>query len=192
MQLQHQDRAAATNFYNLISSGKHLTENQASYILKILEKHKNISSSKGFDYKIYIAEPRWKNPFRTIDLTRKIFVEKDDTGKIWLCLKFPYQLKTAFETEVTGLSDGAYMGVWDSIRGVRKLSLYSNNIILIHEFAKKYNLEIIPVVTPNKSQSITINDEAYLEDGYIINSDFLNNLSVEDAKEILGDNRKDP
>jgi leucyl-tRNA synthetase len=50
------------------------------------------------------------------------------------------------------------------------------------EFAKKYNLEIIPVVSPNKSKSIIINDQAYTDDGYIINSDFLNDLSIEDAK----------
>jgi leucyl-tRNA synthetase len=50
------------------------------------------------------------------------------------------------------------------------------------EFAKKYNLEIIPVVSPNKSSSIIINDQAYTDDGYIINSDFLNDLNVEDAK----------
>jgi leucyl-tRNA synthetase len=50
------------------------------------------------------------------------------------------------------------------------------------EFAKKYNLEIIPVVSPNKSQSIVINDQAYSDEGYIINSDFLNDLNVKDAK----------
>jgi leucyl-tRNA synthetase len=50
------------------------------------------------------------------------------------------------------------------------------------EFAKKYNLEIIPVVSPDKSKSIKIKNEAYIEDGYIINSDFLNDLSVENAK----------
>jgi leucyl-tRNA synthetase len=50
------------------------------------------------------------------------------------------------------------------------------------EFAKKYNLEIIPVVSPDKSKSVIINDQAYTDDGYIINSDFLNNLGVEDAK----------
>jgi leucyl-tRNA synthetase len=50
------------------------------------------------------------------------------------------------------------------------------------EFAKKYNLEIIPVVSPSKSKSITIKNEAYVENGYIINSDFLNDLSVENAK----------
>jgi leucyl-tRNA synthetase len=50
------------------------------------------------------------------------------------------------------------------------------------EFAKKYNIEVIPVVSPNKSKSIIINDQAYTDNGYIVNSDFLNDLSAEDAK----------
>ena len=50
------------------------------------------------------------------------------------------------------------------------------------EFAKKYDLEIIPVVTPEKDKLINISNEAYMDDGYIINSDFLNGLKVEDAK----------
>ncbi len=41
------------------------------------------------------------------------------------------------------------------------------------EFALKYKLEILPVVSPNKSQDIIIKDEAYIDDGFIINSDFL-------------------
>jgi leucyl-tRNA synthetase len=50
------------------------------------------------------------------------------------------------------------------------------------EFAQKYNLEIIPVVSPQKSKIINITKEAYTDDGYIINSDFLNGLKVEEAK----------
>ena len=46
------------------------------------------------------------------------------------------------------------------------------------EFAKKYNLEIIQVVS-NNEQKLT---EAYTGPGQIINSDFLNGLSVEEAK----------
>jgi leucyl-tRNA synthetase len=46
------------------------------------------------------------------------------------------------------------------------------------DFAKKYNLEIIQVVSNNK-QILT---EAYIGPGQIINSDFLNGLSVEEAK----------
>ena len=50
------------------------------------------------------------------------------------------------------------------------------------EFAKKYNLEIIPVVSPNKSKNIEIKNEAFTDKGYIINSDFINGLDTESAK----------
>jgi len=50
------------------------------------------------------------------------------------------------------------------------------------EFAQKYKLEIIPVVSPDTSGSINITNQAYVDDGYIINSDFLNGLKAKDAK----------
>jgi len=50
------------------------------------------------------------------------------------------------------------------------------------EFAIKYNLEILPVVTPVKSQNVIIKDKAYIDDGFIINSDFLNDLKVKEAQ----------
>ena len=51
------------------------------------------------------------------------------------------------------------------------------------EFAKKYNLEIIPVVSPNKSKNIEIKNKAYIDKGYIINSDFINDFDTEKAKQ---------
>ena len=48
------------------------------------------------------------------------------------------------------------------------------------EFANKYKLEIIRVVSDKKNNELT---EAYTGDGKIINSDFLNGLSIKDAKE---------
>tara|TARA_B100000686_G_scaffold169348_1_gene176631 strand:- start:3121 stop:5655 length:2535 start_codon:yes stop_codon:yes gene_type:complete len=50
------------------------------------------------------------------------------------------------------------------------------------DFAKKYKLEIIPVVKPENIDETTT-DGAYIGDGTIINSDFLNNLTVAKAKE---------
>ena len=53
-----------------------------------------------------------------------------------------------------------------------------------HEFATKYGLPIIPVVMPDDAdpKSFSVADAPFLEDGVIINSDFLNGLSVEEAK----------
>ena len=50
------------------------------------------------------------------------------------------------------------------------------------DFAKKYKIEIIPVVKPENTTDQQMNG-AYTGDGKIINSDFLNNLSISKAKE---------
>ena len=52
------------------------------------------------------------------------------------------------------------------------------------DFAKKYNLEVIEVVSESKNKIKNFKNiqEAYTSDGIIINSDFLNGLNVEAAK----------
>ncbi len=51
------------------------------------------------------------------------------------------------------------------------------------DFANKYNLSVTPVVcsTVQAAPEIRISDTAYTGDGVIINSDFLNGMSVDDA-----------
>ena len=51
------------------------------------------------------------------------------------------------------------------------------------EFARKYDLRILPVVCPEDSdpETLKIKDEAYTGDGKLINSDFLNGLNVASA-----------
>ncbi|MDC1353226.1 leucine--tRNA ligase [Pelagibacteraceae bacterium] len=46
------------------------------------------------------------------------------------------------------------------------------------DFAKKYNLKIIPVVRPEENNNFEINDEAYTGEGYLYNSKFLDGLKV--------------
>ncbi|MDA7837180.1 leucine--tRNA ligase [Candidatus Pelagibacter sp.] len=46
------------------------------------------------------------------------------------------------------------------------------------DFAKKYNLKITPVVKPEKDKDFEINNEAYIGEGYLYNSNFLNGLKV--------------
>jgi len=52
------------------------------------------------------------------------------------------------------------------------------------DFANKYKLEVTPVILPKdqKASDFKIENEAYTGDGKIINSDFLNNFSVEEGK----------
>ena len=57
------------------------------------------------------------------------------------------------------------------------------------DFARKYDLEVIPVVIPTgeAADQFAVGTEAYLDDGTLGNSDFLDGLSVADAKaEVIG------
>ena len=51
------------------------------------------------------------------------------------------------------------------------------------DFANRYKLKILPVVKPKNSDSneFLIKDKAFVEDGILFNSDFLNNLTVNKA-----------
>jgi leucyl-tRNA synthetase len=60
------------------------------------------------------------------------------------------------------------------------------------DFARKYRLPVIPVILPPGQDPAqftdeTIGDTAYVEDGTAFNSDFLNGLSVAEAKRAVGE-----
>ncbi|HEX3538779.1 MAG TPA: leucine--tRNA ligase [Stellaceae bacterium] len=57
------------------------------------------------------------------------------------------------------------------------------------DFARKYDLPVIPVVLPPDADPATfaVGDTAYVDDGRIFNSDFLDGLSVPDAKRAVGE-----
>ncbi|MEM8574528.1 MAG: leucine--tRNA ligase [Pseudomonadota bacterium] len=57
------------------------------------------------------------------------------------------------------------------------------------EFARAYGLPVLPVVLPSGADPKTfeIGDEAYTGDGTLFNSDFLDGLSVADAKSAMAD-----
>ena len=81
----------------------------------------------------------------------------------------------------------------------KKLPVYVANFILMEygtgaifgcpahdqrdlDFARKYDIEVLPVVLPDDNLDISIEDEAYTGPGKLANSEFLNGLTIEDAK----------
>ena len=57
------------------------------------------------------------------------------------------------------------------------------------DFARKYDLKVTPVVLPHDAEAATfaVDDEAYVGPGKIFNSDFLDGLEVEAAKQAVAD-----
>ena len=141
--VQQQDFSPIISFYTRMSDGGQLTKNQANYILKILEKYKHQASLAGLDYRDNLVSIQWKQPFRILDLTKKIYVEKTENGRLEICLKFPYQLKKEFDEEINvNLPNSNKVSHWDSEGKVRRLNFYDFNLIALYEFAVKHNFDI--------------------------------------------------
>jgi hypothetical protein len=138
---QYQDVSPCDNFFNLIVSKKQLTENQSRFILKILEKYKKFSANHGLHYQHLLDNPKWKNPFRVIDTSKRIYIEKDSQDNLWLNAKFPYSFKDQFQKEIvenTGIS-GSH---WDPDTKVRRIPFRNCNIIHVYDFAIRNGFEI--------------------------------------------------
>jgi hypothetical protein len=140
--LQPQDHTACSSFYSAITQGKELTQNQANFILKLLSKYQASLKKSGLDYSDALKNPQWRTSFRILDLSKKIFVEKDDTGTVWICVKFPYQLKKEFDDEFEDQKSLVNKAMWDPERKLRQLSVYDTNLIQLYEFALKHKFEI--------------------------------------------------
>ena len=72
-----------------------------------------------------------------------------------------------------------FNGLWD--RGVFGCPAHDQRDF---DFAKKYGLEIIKVVSDGNETELK---EAYTGNGNLINSSFLNNLNIEQAKKVIID-----
>lgn len=136
------DESAAMNFYNLLSQGSSITENQSRYILKILLKNKVFAIKLGIDYSDSLKDPKWKQPFRVLDQSKKIWVEQNDEGTIHIAIKMPYSLKEPLEKLISQSEHSYYGNSWDRERAVRLIPLYNTNIIAISDFAEKNRFEI--------------------------------------------------
>ncbi len=142
IQLSHQDLTAANSFYNVISAGNQLTKNQGNFIIKILQKYRMFAKMAGLDYATAIDTPEWKRSFRVLDLSKRAYIEKDDEGNIWICLKFPFALKEVFDKEILPVVKDYSSSVWDAEEKVRKLKFYNFNLIEVFEFLQKHNFDI--------------------------------------------------
>jgi hypothetical protein len=140
--LQSQDSNPLESFYLKIINQEPLTQNQANFALKLLEKYKATAAAAGFHYSADPMVLKWRYPFRVLDLSKKIYAEKDEAGNAWVCLKFPYQLKKQFDDEIEHGIDHHKKSFWDSDLKVRRLSLYDYNLIQLYEFAVRHAFEI--------------------------------------------------
>jgi len=73
--IQGQDFSPISSFHEKIINGSELTKNQANFLIKLLEKYKTISAMAGLDYRPLLQDLKWRNGFRVLVLSKKIYVE---------------------------------------------------------------------------------------------------------------------
>ena len=143
IKVQHTDLGPISSFYLRILNGDALTKSQADFVVKILEKYRHLAMMAGFDYADQLRNLAWKQPFRVLDLTKRIYVERTDQGNLEVCVKFPYQLKKEFDDQINSYQlSSTRFNNWDADQKLRRLNLYDFNLIAIYEFANRNNFEI--------------------------------------------------
>ena len=143
IKVQHTDLSPISSFYLRILNGDALTKSQADFVVKILEKYRHLAMMAGFDYADPLRNLAWKQPFRVLDLTKRIYVERTAQGNLDVCVKFPYQLKKEFDDQINSYQlTSTRFNNWDADQKLRRLNLYDFNLIALYEFANRNNFEI--------------------------------------------------
>lgn len=137
--IQPHDYSVIQNFELVLLEKKQITQNQGNFLIKILRKYQNYALIHGLDYSTNLDFPVWHSEFRILDLSKKIYVIEDTDRDVWICLKFPFQLKKEFEQEFPYENSNF---IWDQENKVRKARLYDCNLISLYEFCHKHNFEI--------------------------------------------------
>ena len=132
------------------------------------------------DNEINLSLKKFKQKYESINLTEETIAKTEKEG-----VKLNYYVKHPFKEN-------------------KFLPIYAANFILMDygsgaiygcpahdqrdlDFANKYDLEIIPVILPDNisKDNFKINKEAYTGEGKLINSEFLDKLTINEAQEVI-------
>jgi hypothetical protein len=136
-----QDAEPIENFYQLCQNNRPLTEKQANFIIRLLKKYKSKVSTAKFDYTTQLETIKFKNPFRVIDSSRRVYIIQEEKGVSFLCLQFPYSFKETFDKEFGSFYQN-FIFAWDEKRYVRKAELFKVNFLQIYSFVTEYGFDI--------------------------------------------------
>jgi len=142
VQVQWQDLTPLSSLANAVNQGKTFTKAQSNYVLRLLTKYQNTAKSAGMDYQLHLQNPQWRQQFRILDTSRRVFIETDTEGYPQICLKFPFDFKKTFDTRFSDVMSGFGTKSWDQERRIRIIPLSSINLIALNEFVTEHGFEI--------------------------------------------------
>lgn len=171
--LETKDASAFDSFYQAIYQQKGLTQAQAGYVIRLLDKYQMMAKREGFDYTGILKTLSWKNPFRVLDLSKSIRVGKNDEGFDAIFMKMPWAIKEKFEKELSPRA-GFSTGKWDHDKKHREIELHSYNVVQLNEFCEKYQfnqdesfVELVNQVEEIWQQQDFILPHSYIKEGAV-------------------------
>lgn len=174
---------ACHKFYDICTSDEQLTEKQANYIITLLKKYKSKVVDSNFDYSDALSDPKYKKQFRIIDETRKVWIDKDDTGTYVINLQFPYSLKNLFDEEI---EKNLYLGSskWDHTNRIRIVELTNINFLKIFDFVNSNGFIIDESVYDFLAylENLYDNERIHLPRSYYLDDELIVNFLNEESK----------
>lgn len=138
--VQYEDISPISNFYNLLAKGQAFTQSQSQFMLRLLTKYRDQLERQSLDTDS-IDNPKWSQPFRVIDTSKKIYVESGNQG-VLICVKQPFSVKEAFEKHCLKENTEWRHAAWHPDDRVRKYNIKTLNPILVKEFAARHKYEM--------------------------------------------------
>lgn len=133
LDLLPKERQACENFYRLAANNLPFTQKQAKYLEYILKKYIPNEFTK-------LESINYKNPFRILDNTKKVWIEQDSNFRKTFCFKFPYSFLKTFDEEMPKNNQDYTLGSsWDHENSCRRVDAYKLNFLNVIDFVEKHN-----------------------------------------------------
>jgi len=132
------DKKVLISLAKQINSGHFLTENQSKLLVKILKENSEHIFGTLTEQQTAIENPTWSSAFRVIDQVRKIFLTKDNDGRIIVEFTYNKRLKQQI-AELNKLVEGQLLALNSK---QYSLPLTEKNLHLVVSMFKSHKFDI--------------------------------------------------
>jgi hypothetical protein len=109
-EIQPRDKKVLISLARQINSGHFLTENQSKLLVKILKENSTHIFHPTSENLAVIETPTWSQPFRVLEQVRKIFLTKENEGRILVEFTYNKRLRQHI-TDLNKIIDGQMLSL---------------------------------------------------------------------------------
>ena len=137
--ISNRDKKVLISLAKQMAVGQFLTENQSTLLIKIFKENKD---SIPFAYNDAIETPTWSRPFRVLEQFRRMFITKENDGRIIVEFTYNKRLRQ-YISDLTKQLDGQLLSMNSK---QYSLPLTEKNLYLIVRTFKNQGFDIDPLI----------------------------------------------